>query len=155
MVQTLRSIFLLLSCLHLVAGLDPAVFTREAELVPGSIGPGLECWDLLPLLLETECAWPTVEDTVEVTLCSTSSDSGALIITSAAPFPGQVSKTRTASAVVVCCFKAQTLAETVDFAGRLSSPASGCRNSTSGSPLLFTPACHSSLPDDHIRTCAR
>ncbi|KAK9857202.1 hypothetical protein WJX84_000945 [Apatococcus fuscideae] len=70
--------------------LDPAIFTKEAELVPGSIGPGLDCWDLLPLLLGTDCTWPSVtEQEVVVTLCVTSSDSGALVITSPAPFSGQ------------------------------------------------------------------
>ena len=85
--------------------LDPAIFTKEAELVPGSIGPGLDCWDLLPLLLGTDCTWPSVtEQEVVVTLCVTSSDSGALVITSPAPFSGQVSsvfQTRAAACVKV------------------------------------------------------
>lgn len=89
----LLKLFLILSGVDTVLGLDPAVFSKEADLVPGSIGisPSLDCWDLLPLLLGTECAWPSVTDrAIEVSLCMISPDSGALVITSAAPFAGQV-----------------------------------------------------------------
>lgn len=99
MVKTLiLSALLLSSLIHRGRSLDPAVFTREAGLVPGSVGPGLDCWDLLPLLLGTDCAWPSVsEQSIEVTVCVLSPDSGALIITSSdrgaaarSSSPGQV-----------------------------------------------------------------
>lgn len=161
MVKTLAFLVLLFCGFAYPArSLDPAVFTKEAGLVPGSIGPGLDCWDLLPLLLGTDCAWPSVnEQSIEVTVCVLSPDSGALVITSpdrGASFtasPGQVG-TSTGQVYQAVAAPSSGL-EPFHAAGRISREARWPGDKSSRGPLLLTSTCNCSLPHRHHRSRPR